>query len=237
MNTAGNVASLLQDTETRARSRRIYEEIRQRISLLRYPPGCSLRERELAEEFGVSRTPIRTVLQRLEFEGLTYSRQGHGTIVTSLDIESLKDIYHVRLKLAEMFGPGASPERSDMVDRRLTELLSICQEKQDNASLERFGRINIGLHSALQELISNSTLKDQSDVLFYQTVRMWFFIISNAQLPFEISEVAREIGELQHFLRLGDLDAMGYVRRNYISLVLQRLNALQDMQQQGSKLS
>ena len=219
-------ASLPQDTVTRVRAQRIFEMIRERISLLQYPPGCALRERDLAEEFNVSRTPIRTVLQRLEFEGLTYSRQGHGTIVTSVDMESLKDIYRIRLKLAEMFGISATLENAEQVMVEFDSLLRICRRIQKNPNFESFGRINIGLHIALQSLLSNRTLKVQTDTLFFQTARMWFYILHQADWAGEIMGLAREIQELQHFLDLGDLESMGYVRRNYISLVLQRLNTL-----------
>ena len=45
----------------------LYRELRDRISLLQYPPGTALRESALADEFGVSRTPIRRALHQLEF--------------------------------------------------------------------------------------------------------------------------------------------------------------------------
>ena len=66
----------------------IHAEIRERICLLHYPPGHTLRRAELAREFGISRTPIRRVLQRLEYEGLVESRHGIGTIVTLIDSAS-----------------------------------------------------------------------------------------------------------------------------------------------------
>ena len=66
----------------------IYFELRRRICLLDYQPGSRLNERELASEFGVSRTPLRTVLQRLEYDGLILSQHGNGTEVTSIDRES-----------------------------------------------------------------------------------------------------------------------------------------------------
>jgi len=64
----------------------IYLELRRRICLLDYQPGSRLNGRELASEFGVSRTPLRTVLQRLEYDGLIVSQHGNGTEVTSIDL-------------------------------------------------------------------------------------------------------------------------------------------------------
>jgi DNA-binding GntR family transcriptional regulator len=91
-------------TAARVRFETIYNEIRDRICLLRYPPGHTLGESELAREFGISRTPIRRVLQRLEYEGLVESRQGIGTIVTLIDLEELREIDALRMKLAEISG-------------------------------------------------------------------------------------------------------------------------------------
>jgi DNA-binding GntR family transcriptional regulator len=86
------------------RYKAIYNEIRDRICLLQYPPGMMLSENQLASEFGVSRTPIRRVLQRLEFEGLVVSKQGIGTLVTIVDLQYLKEVYALRLKLSELAG-------------------------------------------------------------------------------------------------------------------------------------
>jgi DNA-binding GntR family transcriptional regulator len=71
----------------------MYKEIRDRICLLTYPPGTVLREADFANEFGVSRTPVRQVLQRLQFEGLVEAKNGVGTIVTGVQLSTFKDAY------------------------------------------------------------------------------------------------------------------------------------------------
>ncbi|MEM8689161.1 MAG: winged helix-turn-helix domain-containing protein [Pseudomonadota bacterium] len=69
------------------RAKQIYEELRERICLLDYKPGEIIKERDLADEFGVSRTPLRRVLQMLENDGLIQSKQGHGTVVAEIDLQ------------------------------------------------------------------------------------------------------------------------------------------------------
>ena len=219
------IKNLLQQTVSRERSERIFRTIRERICLLRYPPGSALRERDLAEEFEVSRTPIRSVLQRLEFEGLTYSRQGHGTIVTDIEYDLLREIYLVRMNLAEMFGVSASMENADEVHADLHNLAAACEKIAGKQDLQGFAQINIGLHSALQKLISNQVLKNQLDTLFYQAVRLWFYILSSIDWGYEIEEMKCEILELDRFLAAGDLESMGYVRRNHLSLVVRQLDS------------
>src|SRR3546814_13418120 len=79
---------------------RIYHALRDRICLLEYPPGLRLSEEEIAQEFDVSRTPVRRVLARLESEGLVEARHGVGTMVTSVDIRGLEQVFQLRMELA-----------------------------------------------------------------------------------------------------------------------------------------
>jgi len=73
--------------------------------LLDFPPGAVLSEANLANEFDVSRTPIRRVLHRLEFEGLVDIRNGVGTLVTDIDLQTFKETYDLRMRLAELSTP------------------------------------------------------------------------------------------------------------------------------------
>jgi DNA-binding GntR family transcriptional regulator len=97
-------ASRKQRESQASRFQRIYKAIRERICLLEYAPGTVLNEGQLADEFEVSRTPIRNVLQRLNYEGLLKTRNGVGTIVSEVDIKTFKDIYALRMSLAESMG-------------------------------------------------------------------------------------------------------------------------------------
>lgn len=95
-----------------------------------YKPGDRLVESDLAERFGVSRTPIREALQRLETQSLL-TRDGRSLIVASLDHNQLAELYVVRAELeglaANLAARHATPEEirvlSDMVrdDHRLID--------------------------------------------------------------------------------------------------------------------
>ncbi|SFC98836.1 GntR family transcriptional regulator [Tropicimonas isoalkanivorans] len=75
-----------------------YELILEAIDVGVYKPGDRLVESELADRFGVSRTPIREALQRLETQSLL-SRDGRSLIVASLDHNQLAELYVVRSEL------------------------------------------------------------------------------------------------------------------------------------------
>src|SRR5688500_8162856 len=79
----------------------VYEEVRNRICMLRYPPGHLIHENRLAQEFGISRTPVRQVLQKLEIEGFVETRSGVGTIVTGVDFAASRHVYTLSVNLAE----------------------------------------------------------------------------------------------------------------------------------------
>ena len=100
-----------------------YELILDAIDTGLYKPGDRLVESELAERFGVSRTPIREALQRLETQSLL-ARDGRSLIVASLDHNQLAELYVVRTELeglaARLAARHAAPEEvrvmRDMVE-------------------------------------------------------------------------------------------------------------------------
>lgn len=77
-----------------------------------YRPGDRLVESELAVRFGVSRTPVREALQRLETQSML-SRDGRSLIVASLDHNQLSELYAVRTELEALAAKLAARHASD----------------------------------------------------------------------------------------------------------------------------
>ena len=210
----------------RKRTLQIYQELRERICLLDYEPGTVLNERDLANEFGVSRTPIRRVLQWLEGDGLILSKQGRGTVVTEIDLASQKDVYFLRIRLAEMVGASDPyPPDQEALDA-LHALAERCRAIMDRPDFRAFGEVNIGLHKTLLRVIRNESLREMSDKLFYQACRIWFKLLLDANWRKEVTLVQQEIEAIEHCFRIGDVESAGFVRRNFVSMVLRRLNEM-----------
>lgn len=207
-------------TKPQARSERIYQSLRRQICLLDYPPGTVLREQDLAEQFEVSRTPIRHVLNRLAVDGLVESRQGVGTTVTTIDFKDLLDIYYVRATLAEAIGDSEPvPPRPDVFDA-LDGLAAKCDELGADVNLRVFGEINIGLHSQILTLVRNRPLREISDRLFFQTARIWFQILPRFSWERAVMELRHEIEEVRQTMSRNDLKAVGLVHRNRLSTIM-----------------
>jgi DNA-binding GntR family transcriptional regulator len=113
---------------SRGRFERIYRTIRDRICLIEYEPGARLAEEELAREFGVSRTPLRRVLSRLEVEGLLESRHGVGTFVIDVELEELVPVYKLRMELAGLIGKLEPVPRTPADLTRVRALLDRCDK-------------------------------------------------------------------------------------------------------------
>ncbi|MGL6175054.1 MAG: GntR family transcriptional regulator [Cellulosilyticaceae bacterium] len=80
-------------------SEQIYEQLRDEIMFLEILPGEFLSEIETAARFGVSRTPIRDVFKRLEYDGMLQIVPQKGTFVSLIDLSHLSDMMYLREKL------------------------------------------------------------------------------------------------------------------------------------------
>lgn len=80
-------------------SRDLYDSLREMILSFELYPGSRVTETELADKFGVSRTPVRGALQRLEAEGYVTILSKQGCFIRNIDIDSLTSYYQVRITL------------------------------------------------------------------------------------------------------------------------------------------
>lgn len=205
-------------------SRSIYTEIRERICLLIYQPGMALREEALASEFGVSRTPIRRVLQRLEFEGLVDITRGSGAVVSTLDLISLKEVYALRLKLAGFMGEFMSPRISDEDLAALAGLIDKAQSLRDHYDPVELGRIYHTFHAIMTRTIRNKALRQISDQLFHQTARVWLQILPDLDWNEEVDIARQEMRDVLSALRVGEMNKVSEIRREHMVMLLQRIN-------------
>lgn len=214
------------DSPWRQRFETIYKALRQRIVLLEYPPGTRLDVAALAEEFDVSRTPIRTVIQRLENEGLAITRHGVGTAVTDVDVAQVRDVWLFRIQLAEMMGRlNPKPGRVAVIEQ-LERLHADCQAL-DNASPPRaFARVDVKLHDFKCNLIGNTHLRRTYDEMYFRSVRAWFQFVPKLDFETERTALLNDISQTMSAVRRGDIGAVGFITRNAVSEGLYRLDAL-----------
>jgi DNA-binding transcriptional regulator YhcF (GntR family) len=105
----------------------VYEELKSAIVDLRLAPGDPLREATLAEQLGVSKTPIREALTRLEQEGLVETTSFKGAVVSGYSRQDLIEIYELRELLENAAARAAAESMSDEDRDRLRR---ICRESR-----------------------------------------------------------------------------------------------------------
>lgn len=210
----------------------IHRVLRERICLLIHPPGAALSETELAQEFGVSRTPIRRVLQTLEGEGLVETTPSVGSIVTAVDLKALRDAYALRMKLAEFLGdmnPVADP---GSVLAAAREMVAECQSLEGRCDVVALGQVSHRLQDELLALSGNGEYRRVTEALYYKTIRAFLQILPELNWRAEVTAQAEEIAEIIASLEAGDIRAVGFIRRNHIARTLNRITSFM-LGQQG----
>lgn len=128
-----------------------------------YKPGDRLVESELAEQFGVSRTPVREALQRLETQSML-TRDGRSLIVASLDHNQLAELYAVR---TELEGLAARLAARHATDEEIRVLRSMAED--DRALLggdpRAMSRANKRFHHQIHLASHNRFLVQQLDLV------------------------------------------------------------------------
>jgi DNA-binding GntR family transcriptional regulator len=137
--------------------RALYEEVaellRQRIFRRELEPGSWIDEMKLAEEYGISRTPLREALKVLAAEGLVTMKVRRGAYVTEVSDQDLREVYHL-LALLESDAAGVVAERAS--DAELKELKSLHAELEKAVrDRDRFFSLNERFHMRLLELAGN----------------------------------------------------------------------------------
>ena len=212
-----------QPVSVRERFDRIYHTIRDRICMLEYAPSSRLSEEELAKEFSTSRTPVRRVLSRLESEGLVESVHGVGTIVTDPDLGELVQIYHLRMELALLIGKLSPVPRSAEDLERIRALITRCDEEMKNPTQKAFLHLNMAFFAEIRALTGNLPLREISERLYYQVVRVVLKMMPKLGLAEEFSAFRSEMQAILSAAEIGDWEAIGFIRRAHISMSFHRM--------------
>ncbi|MBY5989385.1 GntR family transcriptional regulator [Roseovarius atlanticus] len=149
-----------------------YHMILEAIDTGDYKPGDRLVESDLAERFGVSRTPIREALQRLETQSLL-TRDGRSLIVSSLDHNQLAELYVVRAELeglaANLAARHAAPEEVRVLRDMVTDDRALVDDPKAMARANRRFHKQIHLASHNRFLVQQLDLVHRSMALMATT--------------------------------------------------------------------
>lgn len=179
-------------TRTRALAERAYARLKDRILRHELRPGQRLQDRDLARDLGVSRTPTREALNRLERDGLVRNRDGKGYFVRDIDPQEIEHLYDLR-ELIECHAMRLAVKHATTEDTdELAEILDAIDAVGESAG-GRAEQVQLGIriHEIVARASGNPFLHD---IMVRVLEQLLFFIWTEAWLetPEEIEQTRRE---------------------------------------------
>ena len=134
----------------------LYQQLKQDIRDNKLPIASPLKQEQLAAEYGVSRIPIRDVLQRLKNEGWLTQSGKRGVMVHPLSATEAEDLYIMRMYLEPLILSHAMPKLNHQIIGQATDILE--QLDQPKLSIAQHGDLNWQFHACLYQAAKRPTL-------------------------------------------------------------------------------
>lgn len=153
----------------------IYPSLQRKIIEFTYRPGDILNELDLAEEYGVSRTPVRAALQELERDNLIIIVPRYGAQVASIDFRAIGDLFEVTKRL-DPYAARLAVKR--ITPQQIQELKEIVERLDSFTTTESYQDAIIEdqrFHDIIFEASRNRWLVETSERLHIHTERLWHY--------------------------------------------------------------
>ncbi|MFD8543659.1 GntR family transcriptional regulator [Streptomyces sp. NPDC059649] len=195
---------------------RVYAHVKDAVLQRRYEGGMLLTEGELADAVGVSRTPVREALLRLEVEGLLKLYPKKGAMVLPVSAQEIADVVETRLLVEKHAAAKAVPAGEPLLTE-LTELLDTMREQAASGDLAAVSITDRAFHAAIVRSTGNQILDRLYEQLRDRQLRMGVAVMHAH--PDRIAKNIAEHAEILDALRAGDADAATDAVHRHVSWV------------------
>ncbi|MFE4368529.1 GntR family transcriptional regulator [Streptomyces sp. NPDC056835] len=195
---------------------RVYSHIKEAVLDRRYEGGTLLTEGELAEAVGVSRTPVREALLKLEVEGLIKLYPKKGALVLAVSAQEIADVVETRL-LVEEFAVRKAVPASVRLIARLEEVLDEQRRLAEDGDLAAVAVADRCFHAEIVRHAGNEILSKLYDQLRDRQLRMGVAVLEAH--PDRIAKNITEHTEMLDAIRTGDADGAAQCLRRHVSRV------------------
>lgn len=193
---------------------RVYTHVKQGVLERRYQGGTLLTEGELADEVGVSRTPVREALLRLEVEGLIKLYPKKGALVLAVSAQEIADVIETRQLVEEHAARKAVSAPPGLIER-LEELLARQKEQAAAGDLAGAALTDRTFHAEIVRSGGNEILSRLYDQLRDRQLRMGVAVMHSH--PDRIAKTLSEHEEILQALRSGDAEAAVDIVHRHVS--------------------
>lgn len=181
---------------------KIVEVLREAIIRQKIRPGERITELEVAERFGISRTPIREAFRQLESEGFLTIMPRKGAVVSSIEEKDIRDFYEIKGVL-EGYAARQAVTRMTAKDiahlEQLNKEIKLCAERQDVSGMNR---AHNAFHDLILEACNNRKIQQVVGNLVRQFQRFRFYVASLVH----VEDILREHADIVAAIRSGDVE-------------------------------
>jgi GntR family transcriptional regulator, rspAB operon transcriptional repressor len=205
----------------------VWEELREAIIELRLRPGEPLREAALAEQLGVSKTPLREAFARLEQEGLVETTSFKGAVVTVYSARDLTEIYELRALLEGAAARAAAEHLNDQTRAALRDVVAASRELRDRGDVAGLAALLGDFDTIVYAQVTNERIAALLENLRAHLARIGKLTVA---IPGRVDASVEEHAAIVDAIVAGDPDEAERLMRAHILGVLSDQLATRDGQ-------
>ena len=179
-----------------------YEELKELILSGVYSPGTFLSERQLTARFGMSKTPVRSAIERLEMEGFLIVSPQQGVVVAELSLDEIVDHFEIRLALETFVARRLAGKLDAHQIKTLKRNLEAQVRAAEQGDVVGYRKLDTEFHLILCESLGNKEILQVMRRLADKLSRVIFRIIS--QHPARMSSSSEEHRDIFEAIIEGD---------------------------------
>ena len=199
---------------------KVYLSLEEQIISQKLRPGESVTEMKLSRELGVSRTPVREALQRLDREGLIKLIPNKGAVVLGISEQDLIDIYKIRMRLEGLAARIAAEKRDEALCRELHDNVELTEFYMTKGNIEKVKNLDSEFHDIIYRCCESRMLgKTLSELHRYIASYRKLSLAVSGRIDRSLSE-HREIYEA---IAGGNTDAADALMSKHVERALENL--------------
>ena len=214
----------------------VCETLREAIRKGILKPGERLMEIQLAEELGVSRTPVREAIRKLELEGYVIMMPRRGTYVANLSIRDVNEVFEIRTSL-ESLSSGLAAERiTDEELESLQRLLVRIGEFIECNNMEKIVETDMQFHDLLYQASRNTRLVG---IIYNLREQLTRFRSTSMSFPGRLKATLEEHRAIVEAIAQGDVKGAQHASEYHMEkseqTLLKSMEALKEKNTRGTK--
>jgi len=195
-------------------SSKVFVKLEYDILSGKYKPGESLKEAKLSSEFGVSRTPVREAIRKLELEGLVEYVPNRGAIVKGISDQDVKDIYTIRMLIEGLAARWATERITRDELNRLEEILQLEELYTKKNDLGQLIRCDNSFHETIFQASKSIPLMNTLSSFHHFVMKARAVSFST---PGRAAEVLKEHRAIMEAIMAGDADKAETLTTEHVS--------------------